>query len=97
MNLAGSAKEWRDCTAEKTVQILESRGSEMDRKAEGEAEKAEKAQKESPAAEEKQGEFAEERLREAGVKALLLTWVMGALLAGVSSLVFTLLFKPRWT
>jgi len=92
--LASPTEEGNDCTMEKTVRILKDTGSKAVEKVEEEGEKTKEG---SMTAEGDQEKIEDKRLSEAGVKALLLTWAMGALTAGVLSLVFTLCFKPRWT
>jgi len=79
---------------EKTVRMLEGTGSKAVEKV---VEEAKKAKEGNMTAEGEREKIEDKRLSEAGVKALLLTWAMGALTAGVLSLVFTLCFKPRWT
>jgi len=92
--LASSTEEGDDCMMEKTVRILENTGSKAVEKVEEEAKKAKEG---NMTAEGEQKITEDKRLSEAGVRALLLTWAMGALAAGVLSLVFTLCFKPGWT
>ncbi|KAK3081069.1 hypothetical protein LTS18_010518 [Coniosporium uncinatum] len=92
--LASSTEEGNDCMMEKTVRMLEGTGSKA---VEEVVEEAKKAKEGNMTAEGEREKIEDKRLSEAGVKALLLTWAMGALTAGVLSLVFTLCFKPRWT